>query len=449
MRIDGTMRRSSHSEDRSHRASRSVSRERPAVETNKHTQAEVHSRSRSLCRSADCPTPDLVSSRPCKADSKETNSDGQSLGHQGKRTPEQEASPERAQDNVEGERCGDERPVEAPCRRSEVCSGARQSLSVSRSPPAGMRVRDPERDEEKEHGLSCPETPSVAGQPGAEKNRHLPETSAASRGTRLCVQKLGSQEEGPIQEQGEMPAKVEDQPPASIAQSSRSSPAQRHNERLQSEGPGHDADAQCDGRPAETSGARNIAASSAGCATTIDEPEGSRAGLASEESRRNAEVDRTVVQRRIVATEPFPPVDTAEVYRAYPEHSSRGYSRAQRFPRERGDRFLPGMNRHQTVSPNAWYRQDRDERPDFPQPMYPVNTGRSVRLVARRGDRNPLITAQQRMRHATPNESQHVLLHNGIYQQVAQPNQRQLRRTPIHVQPAAGRSRKMVRYFCC
>ncbi|CDJ26860.1 uncharacterized protein EMH_0013020 [Eimeria mitis] len=400
----------------------------------------------------DCPTPDLVSSRPDNVDSKGTSSARPSLGRQEKRTPGQETSPKRAKDNVLGERSADGGPPEAPRRRSEARASARQSPSVSRSPSSRTRAPAVQRDEGKERAPSCPAAPPTE-QPAPEKSREsreFHEAKMVSGDTGACVQKRCSQEEEPIQDQDEPPTKMEDQPPPSMAQSSRSSPTQRHDERRQSDGPAHDDDVRFDGRPVEASSANSASATSTDCLRTTHEPGNPRARLPSEEIGRNVEVDRTTVKRRIVATEPLPPLESADIYRTYREPSPRGYSRfqAQRFPRERGERFLPVMNRFQPFQPppgqNAWNRLERDERFDFPQPLYPINTGRSVRLVPRRGDRNLLITAQQRFRNATPSESHHVQVYNGMFQQhPAQPNQRHLRRPPVHLQPGVGRNRKM------
>ncbi|CDI86196.1 hypothetical protein, conserved [Eimeria praecox] len=443
MKIDGALRRPSRSIDRSHQAYQSESREIVAVEASKHSnQAKVPSRSRSLCRSADCPTPDLVSSRAFKTDSRETNSARPSLGPQEKLASEQETSPKRSDDNTSRERCADEAPAVAPRLTSEACAGVRQSPSASRSPSVRTGVPEGERHEGKEHEPSCPAAPLATEQPAPEKSTHLPEATAVSRGPGVCVQKGCAQEGELVQAQDELPTKVEEQPPPSVTQRDHCSPTQRHEERRLSEGPGLDDERQCDGRPVETPGANNMAPTAINCSRTTDELGTQRVRLPSEEIWRNAEADRIPVKRRIVTTEPITPLESAEAFRAYRGPSPRAYSRNQGFLRERGHRFLPGMNRFQPIGPTAWNRLDRDERFDFPQPLHPMSTGRSVRLVARRGDRNLLLPGQQFPRNANPYESQRVQLHNGIFEHSGPPNQRLFKRTPIHIQPAAERNRK-------
>lgn len=445
MRVDGALRRSSQSEGRSRLASWSHSRERVPAEAAKHpNHAEVPSRSRSRCRSADCPTPDLVSSRPCNADSRGTSSARNSLGRQEKRASDQETSPKRAEDSVVRDKCGDEGPAEAPPRRSELCPGTRQCPSVSRSPLVRSRVPEGERDEGKEGESSCPVTTSGTEQPALEKSRILSDPNPVSRSPGECVQKRNAQEEEPAQEKDELSAKVEQHPPPPyVAESNHSPPIQRREDRLHSERI-RDDDRRCDGRSAGTSGASITAAAATDCSRKVDEPGGPVPRFPSEEIRRSVEADRRTVKRRIVATEPLASLETPEMYRACRGPSPRGFPRPQRSPRGRGEHLFPAMNRFQPVSPSTWHRLDRDERFDFPHPLHPVDTGRSVRLVARRGDRNLLISAQPRLRNATPNEAQRVQLQNGMFHHPAQIHQRHLRKTPIHIQAAAGRNRKMV-----
>ncbi|CDJ63888.1 hypothetical protein, conserved [Eimeria necatrix] len=437
-RVGGSSRSSLQSQCRSPLPSRSASRARTLAEASKHSRrSEVHSTGGSPCRSADCPTPDLVSSRPRNAEGKGADSARHSVSRQEKPASKEHGSPKHVEDAVPEEISTTKELQETPRQINETCPGSRQAVSVSRSPSARSRVPDVERDERNERRSSPPRTPPASELPVAEKCRQSCEANALPTNHDVTAQKRDSQAEEQIHEQSELPVKGQDDAPTTDIQRSRPSPLQRRDERPRNEGHSN-AEAR---RPSGAVCDRNVASDDV-FFRRKGESGDAHGRAASGDNLYSTKLNRRAAKRRIVTAEPAAFPGVAEMHGSYQELSPRRYWRNPRFPPDRDDRFFPSINRVQPFGYNRWNRLDGEEHHDFPQPPFPGQMGRSVRLVARRNDRNLLISPQQRVRYTTPADFQRMQLHNGIFQRPIQPGQRHLHRTPVPIQAAAWRNRK-------
>lgn len=435
--VDETPRRHSPYQDRSSRSARSVSRGRMAAESKHSKQPEQNSPRESSCRSADCPTPDLASSRSWKVDSEGADVSGRGV--------QQIASEEVTGAHIDAT-CSEEKNAsgvaEALWCRQGRRSKTKHNGSVSRSPSLSPRDVEVEADEAKEPGPSRPTTPRAQEHVAPEKeHRRSTETAEPCAAPEVHGQEGSFQGDTPTQRRDETSPKGGEHAEKADSKGNRSSSMFRPHSRRPSEALAH-------GREGHTAGAASpeiTAALDAMDLRRIEEPVNTYGrSTSTEDIAHSAEANGAAVKRRIVATEPgVPPGGTAEMYRAPRESPPRRYFRAQRLLPEQGDHVLSSTNRFPPNNANRWNRFEREERFDFPRPPHPGNTGRSVRLVGGYNDGSSLHPPQHRGRNMTSNEWQRMHLHNGAFQRAGQPNPRYLQRASAPFQPAGGRNRKM------
>lgn len=442
-RIDETPRGHSPCQDRSPRSAQSVSRGRMAVEESKRSQQpEQHSPRGSSCRSADCPTPDLASSRSWKVDSEGADLPGRSLGLGVQQIPAEEASRAHVDTNHSEEKNASEAPETLWCRQGGR-SKARHNASLPRSPSPRPADAEVEPHEAKEPVLSRPTTPRAQEQAAAEKEQRLSTEALESCAVPEVHGQKGSVEgDAASQHPDETSPKGGEHTEKAESKGNRSSSLFGPHSRRHSEG----SVAGGEGRSAGAASPEMAAAGDAMDSRRLDEPVNAYArSTSNEDITRSPEADGAAVKRRIVATEPGArSACTAEMYRAPRESQPRRYFRVQHLLPEPIDRVLSSMNRFQPGNPNRWSRFDMEQRFVFPPLPYPGNSGRSVRLVGGYNDGSSFLPPPHRGRNITPNEWQRTHLHNGAFQRAGQPNPRYLQRTSGPAQPVRGRNRKMV-----
>lgn len=435
--VNETPRRHSPYQDRSPPSGHSVSTGRMAVEESKRSEhPEQQSPPGFLSRSADCPTPDLASSRSWKADSEGADLSGHSLSRGLQQISAEEAPRARvvAKDSEE-----------KTASRRVGRSKARHNASLSRSPSHRPGDAEVEPDEAKELVLSQPTTPRAQEQAAAGKeHRHSTKVGEPSSVQELHGQEGSIQEDAASQHQDETSPKGGEQAEKADSKANRSSSLRRLHSRRQSEGSVHG----CDGHSSGAASPEITTAVEAMDSRRLDEPVNAYVAATSNEDIapcREADVARG--KRKIVATEQgAPSAGTAEMC-APRESPPRRYFRVQRMLPEPGDRVLSSINRFHLSNSNRWDRFERAERFDFLRPPHPGNTARSVRLVGGYNDGTSYAQLQHRGRNITPNEWQRTHLHNGGFQRAGQPNPQYLHRASGPVPPVGGRNRKMAGIF--
>lgn len=412
--------------------SASASEGRIVVEASRGSpQRDQHSNGGSSSLSADCPTPDLASSRSFNDDRERANFLRRSSTHESKRAPTCEASLSRGDVSTAREKHGS---------RSREGSRDRQlrrnaSLSRSRSLPPGNAAD--EHDETKERQCSVPVAPPAEEAAVFDKEpRRAPKTRQPPSALENSDQGEGTEDGGASQQQKEgTPVKDDHEPPTHSKGSKcpslpsadrRRSEGRRHGDESRSAEPTTPGDTTVEGARPRHGQSRKSSA------------------ISDEDVIRSPEARKTVVKRRIVATGMGTmPTGGGDTYRAPRESPRRRYFRAQLPVPGRGDRHVPGVNRFQPLQPYRWNRFERVERFDFPQAYYTSSSGRSVRLVGGYNDRTSFFSPQHHGRNITPNEGQRKQLHNGFFQRAGHPQLRIPQRGREPIQLAEGGSRKL------
>lgn len=372
-------------------------------------QRDQRSNRRSSSLSADCPTPDLASSRSFNDDSERTDFLRHSSAHESKRGTTREASLSRGDVITAREKHG------SRSREGSWDRQLRRRASLSRSRSLPPRNAADEHDETKDRKCSVPVVPPAEEPASFEKEpKGVPKTCQPPSVPENLGQDEGTQDCEAFQQQKEAsPTKDDDEQPTDSK--GNRCPSLPSADRRPSEGRRHGGECHSPEPTTPEDTAVEAAEPRHGQSTkgSVNSDEG---------AIRSSEARKTVVKRKIVATGTgTTPTDAEDTNRAPRESPRRRYFRSQHQVPETGDRHVPPVNRLQPLQPYRWNRFERVERFDFPQAQFPRSGGRSVRLVGGFNDRTSFFSPQHHRRNITPNEGQRRQLHNGFFQRTGYP----------------------------
>ncbi|XP_026191097.1 uncharacterized protein LOC34624133 [Cyclospora cayetanensis] len=442
-----------HSQD-SARSPRRVfgsrSRERTLAEHEKHPETrESRSRQSTASPSAERPTPELVSNHS-------------SLSHGGDRSEEPDVASQavRRQDQqistaVEASTAhSDARESETPQRlrggenaqlrdKSEREEPGVRQMASSLSPSLRHRTSEVEQDDAKLESSSATELPAPE-QANSADALHPSESVMPPAEPEEAAENGSSKGDAPFNKEDS--ASFQKESHSSRQDSSKgdsSSSSLREVPKGQT-----DVSLDADGRTSSV-GEReheNRVDTRGANASRVDEPINAGKRSLSGESSTHSSTKRNAAKRKIVATAPSESrFVTTDMHPNSRESPSRTRYRDQRLLSERGDFMTPNANRFQWNRPYRQNRFEREERSDLPSSPFPSNSGRSVRLLPGRTDRNLSISLQHRGRNAYPNELRQMQLHSDAFQRPGQQNLRRFQTAPVSPQLAGSRTRKTVR----
>lgn len=439
-----TANRNSPDRGQSPRKPHSNSRGRIAVELSGGSQQPEHHSRRESSRSADCPTPDLVSSRPWKGDDGEQPDMSKRMNCQDKEvaalTSHNDASDPQGSHTSGASDTSENRHEKRPRQR--------QSGVVLGSPCAPPALSDAEPDTAKESRRGRLRSPRTEEEAATDNDlKRATEAGALTVPCEAFDQEESSGYANALpQKHNESSLKKDDLAVQRDSKKDEGVPLSRRNsksppeERVQVED-------RCSSDPAPLETPLKSAAS-----RPVGEiMNSSGSSVSGTDVRRKREVRRMVVNRRIVATESRPagPLSAGirGMYHALRPSPPKRYYRVQRLFPDRSGRVIPSMDRFRPVNVivNRWGRFEGEEHLQLACPPFSGNTGRSVRLVGGYNDRNPFFQPY-RGRNVTPNEHQRVQLYNDTLDRGGQPylGAPKMGYGAI-MQPSRGRGRRQVR----